>query len=144
MGFVLERTGFAMLVSIDAHPLSKVISITRWKWLACPCIGPTPAFKKYIHEATCELNQFLFTTRNWQRQPHLNVLTAISRKAYLVVLVIALDQVLHNASRFEDTDCFAVGESIGDGGNAAIGIDLQEPGFFLRVLGHVNAGDLVR
>jgi hypothetical protein len=51
-----------------------------------------------------------------------------------VVGIVALDEVLHDGARLEQVDGLAVGEGVGQGGNAAIGVDGEEPGLFLRVL----------
>ena len=38
---------------------------------------------------------------------------------------------------------FPVGEGVGDGGYAAIRVDFEEPGLFLRVLGEFDFVDFV-
>lgn len=52
--------------------------------------------------------------------------------------VVVLDQVLQDATRLEDINLLAIGESIGYGRNTAIGVDLEEPWFFLLVLAELD------
>ena len=54
----------------------------------------------------------------------LNGFSAAGWEADFVILVISLDQVLHDAAAFENADFFAVGEGVGDGGDSAIRINL--------------------
>lgn len=58
--------------------------------------------------------------------------------ADLVFGVIAFDKILHDAAALKEVDRLAIGEGVGDGGDAAVGVDGQEPGLFLRVLGNFN------
>ena len=48
------------------------------------------------------------------------------------------DLLLHDRSGFEQIDLLSIREGVGDGGDAAVGIDLEEPFFFLRVFGDVD------
>ena len=52
--------------------------------------------------------------------------------------VVLLDEILHNAARFEEADSLPVGEGVCQGRDAAIGVDGKEPRFFLRILGDVD------
>jgi hypothetical protein len=45
-------------------------------------------------------------------------------EADLVICVVPIDKVLHDASRFEQVDSLAVGEGIGECGDSSIRIDL--------------------
>jgi hypothetical protein len=54
--------------------------------------------------------------------------------ANLVLRIIPLDKVLHDAAALKQTDGIAIGEFVCQRGDAAIGVDLQEPRLFLRVL----------
>ena len=56
----------------------------------------------------------------------------------LVVRIVLLGEVLEDGAGFEDADLLAVGEGVGDGGDAAVGVDFEEPGFFLGVFGDVD------
>lgn len=80
--------------------------------------------------------------------------------ADLKVLIVCRNQILHHASRFEETDAFTIVEGIRHGRDAmevspgfvkpvarshspAIGIDFDEPRLFLSVLGDVNLVNVV-
>lgn len=71
------------------------------------------------------------------------VLAGSMRIRDLVFSIVAFDKVLHDGTGFEEADTIAIAEGIGQGGNAAIGVDGKEPGFFLRVLADVNLFSLV-
>jgi hypothetical protein len=60
----------------------------------------------------------------------------------LVVLVIAINKVLEDGTALEDADGLAVGELVSNGRNAAIGVDLEEPGLLLLIVTHANGVDL--
>jgi hypothetical protein len=74
---------------------------------------------------------------------HLIPLPRSPRETDLVLRVIAINQVLHDASRLEEIDRVAIGEGVGQGGNAAIGINRTEPGLFLGVFADVDFVDFV-
>ena len=42
--------------------------------------------------------------------------------------VVAVDQVLHDGAALKQADGRAVGEGVGQRGDAAVGVDLKEPG----------------
>ena len=44
-----------------------------------------------------------------------------------MVLVIAIDEVLEDGTALEDAEGLAVGELVSQGGNATVGVDLEEP-----------------
>ena len=67
---------------------------------------------------------------------HLVALARAGRVADFVLdVVILLDEVLHYGAGFEEADCAAIGEGVGEGGDAAVGVDTEEEGLFLGVLG---------
>lgn len=49
----------------------------------------------------------------------------------LIVLVVPVDKVLHDAARFEELQLLSVGQDVGQGRDAAIGIDFEVPWFLL-------------
>lgn len=55
-----------------------------------------------------------------------------------VLGVVLLDEILHYAPRFEQSDCLPVVECIGQSGDPSVGVDGEEPGFFLGIVGDVN------
>ncbi len=57
---------------------------------------------------------------------------------FVVDAVVLLDEVLHDGAGFEEADRAAVGEGVGEGGDAAVGVDGEEEGLFLGVLGYVD------
>lgn len=57
---------------------------------------------------------------------------------FVVDAVVLLDEVLHDGAGFEEADRLAVREGVGEGGNAAVGVDGEEEGLFLGVLGYVD------
>lgn len=61
-----------------------------------------------------------------------------------MLAIIPIDEVLHNAPALENANRLAIGELIRQSRDAAVGIDLQEPGFFLCVLLERDFGHLVR
>lgn len=67
---------------------------------------------------------------------HLPVLARAARVRHLVLGVVAVDQVLQDGSALEDADGLAVREGVGNGRDAAVGVDLEEP----RLLLTVNTG----
>jgi hypothetical protein len=62
------------------------------------------------------------------------VLTGVLCIRNLVVLVVAINNVFKDGSAFKDTDLLPIGPCIRDGGNSAIGVDLQEPRLFLLIV----------
>lgn len=61
----------------------------------------------------------------------------------LVLRIVALNQVLHDASRLEQVDGLSVSELVSQCRDAAIGIDRKEPVFLLRVLADIDLLDFV-
>lgn len=57
--------------------------------------------------------------------------------------IVAVGEVLQNTAGFEDIDRLAVGKLISYGGNTAIGVDFEEPWFFLFVLTELELFDFV-
>jgi hypothetical protein len=47
---------------------------------------------------------------------------------HLVLRVVAVDQVLHDGAALKQADGRPVGEGVGQRGDAAVGVDLEEPG----------------
>lgn len=60
-----------------------------------------------------------------------------------VLGIIAVYQVLHDASRLEEIDCLAIRERVSQGGYTAIRIDGTKPRFFLGVFANLDLVDLV-
>jgi hypothetical protein len=60
-----------------------------------------------------------------------------------VLRVVVLDQVLQDATRLEDINLLAIGESISYGRNTPIWVDLKEPWIFLLVLAELDLLDFV-
>lgn len=58
--------------------------------------------------------------------------------ADVVICVVLFHQILHNGTRFEEVDCFTVGEGVGQRWNAAIWVDGKKPRFLLNVFGDIN------
>ena len=79
------------------------------------------------------------------KQPivHLVVLASPLGVRDLVLGVVTLNEILHDASRLEQVDGLAIGELVGQGRNAAIGVDGEEPVLLLRVLGNIDLLNLV-
>lgn len=61
----------------------------------------------------------------------------------LVVLVVAINEVLQNSTALKDANLLAV-QRICEGGDAAIGVDLQEPLLLLLILSHLDGVHLRR
>lgn len=57
--------------------------------------------------------------------------------------IVLLDEVLHYTPRLEEADQLAVIEGVCQSRNAAVGVDFEEPGLFLGVLGDVDFVDFV-
>jgi hypothetical protein len=62
----------------------------------------------------------------------------------LVLCVVAVDEVLLDASGFEDGDGCAVREGVCECGNAAVGVYGEVPGLFVLNCGQVYVDLLVR
>lgn len=58
----------------------------------------------------------------------LPVLARAGGVGHLVVLVVAVDEVLQDAAALEDADGLAVIERVCESRDAAVGVDLEEPG----------------
>ncbi len=74
---------------------------------------------------------------------HLVVFTRARGKADTVVTVVLLDQILEDAAGLEDADRLAVGEGVGDGRDAPVRVDLEEPRLLLSVGRDVDVLNLV-
>lgn len=59
-----------------------------------------------------------------------------------MILVIAINKILQNGARLKNANLFTV-ESVGHGGDAAVGVDLEEPRLLLLVLAHLDGVHLV-
>lgn len=60
----------------------------------------------------------------------------------LVVLVVPLHEVLQDGAALKDANLLAV-QGICEGGNAAIGVDVEEPLLLLLILHHFNVVHLL-
>lgn len=60
----------------------------------------------------------------------------------LVFRVVAFHKVLHDGAALEEADGRAVREDIGQCGDAAVGVNFEEPGLLLLILAEVDGGDL--
>ena len=49
--------------------------------------------------------------------------------------------LLHDGSGFEQIDLLTIREAVGEGRDAAVGVDLEEPFFFLGIFGDVDFFD---
>ena len=56
----------------------------------------------------------------------------------LVVLIVLLSQIHQYTPALEQTNCLSIVEGVREGGDAAVWVDLEEPGFFLLVGGDVD------
>ena len=72
------------------------------------------------------------------------VISAALGKRELVLRVVTLSQILQDAASLKDPDRLAVVESVHDGRNAPIGVDLKIPRFFLAKSADVNVLYFVR
>lgn len=61
-----------------------------------------------------------------------------------MVLVVRLDEILEDRAGLEDVQRTAGEGGVGDGGNAPVGVDFEEPGLLLGVLGEGVGVDFVR
>lgn len=73
---------------------------------------------------------------------HLPVLRRVARVRHLVVLVVAVYKVLENGSALKDANGLAIRPLVGDGGDAAVGVNLEEPRLLLFILAHLDGMDL--
>jgi hypothetical protein len=74
---------------------------------------------------------------------HFVPLTSTLGETDLVVRVVAIHEVLHDATGFEEVDSLAVSKGVGECWDTAIGIDSTEPGLLLGVFADVDFVDLV-
>lgn len=61
----------------------------------------------------------------------------------LVILVIPGDEVLQDGATLKDADGLPVLGGVGDGRDAAVGVDLEEPGLLLLVVLEADGAHLV-
>lgn len=80
-----------------------------------------------------------------EKQPvvHLVVLPRAFGETDLVLCIVALDEVLHDATALEEVDRFAISEGICQSWNPAIRVDGSKPGLLLGVLADVDFLDFV-
>ena len=64
-------------------------------------------------------------------------------ETYLMLLIILLSQIHEYTPALEQPDCLAIFKSVGERWDAAIGVDLEKPRFFLLVGGDVDVFGLV-
>lgn len=55
-----------------------------------------------------------------------------------MVSVVCVNQILHDGPRFEQPNLAAVGVEVGQRWEATVGIDTQEPGFLVSILGGID------
>jgi len=79
-----------------------------------------------------------------QPAPHLHTFPASLGITQLVLSIIPVNKVLHDTAALKHPDSLPVSEPVSKSRDAAVGVDIQEPLFFLRVLGDVDLGVLVR
>jgi vesicle coat complex subunit len=83
--------------------------------------------------------QYTMNVKNvWRKTTHLDILPGSSWVADLVLGIVAINKVLHDASTLEQSDRLAIRERVGQGGDAAIGVDGEEPRFLLGTVGSVE------
>ena len=56
----------------------------------------------------------------------------------MIDAVILLNEVLHDRAGFEEADRLAIGKGIGEGGDAAVGVNGEKKGLFLSILAQVD------
>jgi hypothetical protein len=80
-----------------------------------------------------------------EKQPvvHLVVLPRAFGEADFVLCVVALNEVLHDATALEEIDSLAISEGVGQSWDSSIGVDGSEPGLFLGVFADVDFVDFV-
>lgn len=59
-----------------------------------------------------------------------------------MVLVIPVHEILQDRAALKDAERRAVGPGVRDGGDAAVGVDVEEPLLLLLVLAQVDGADL--
>lgn len=59
-----------------------------------------------------------------------------------MILIIAVYEILQNSTAFENAECFAVFVLVCEGGDAAVGVNFQEPRLLLLILRHLDSVDL--
>lgn len=57
----------------------------------------------------------------------------------LVIRVVLCNQIQENSTALKDLDLVTILVFVSEGGNATVGVNLQEPSFFLFVLGKVQS-----
>lgn len=60
----------------------------------------------------------------------------------LVIRVIFGNQIQENSTTLENLDLITILVLVSEGGNTTVGVDVQEPGFLLFMLGKVQSYDL--
>jgi hypothetical protein len=118
--------------------------------LPSPWVGYTKHILVPLHdnlvlalEEMCVLTRLSLHRSNaciHEEQPivHLIVLPGAFGETDLVFWVIAIYEILHDASRLEEVDGFAIGKGVGYGRDATIGVNGAEPWLFLRVFADVD------
>lgn len=56
--------------------------------------------------------------------------------------IVPFHEILEDRTALKHTNLLAVGQRVRYGGDAAIGVDFQEPGLFLLIVHHVDGADL--
>ena len=59
-----------------------------------------------------------------------------------MVLVVTVDEVLEDGSGLEDANGLAIGPCVSEGGNAAVGVDFEEPWLLLGVVSQLDGNNL--
>ena len=60
-----------------------------------------------------------------------------------MIRVVTINEVLHDASAFEQSNDFTIFVDVGKGWNAAVWVDFLEPIRFLLVVRYVNLPDII-
>lgn len=55
-----------------------------------------------------------------------------------MVSVVCVNQILHDGPRFEQPNLAAVGVEVGQRGEATVGVDSEERGFLVSILGGID------
>jgi hypothetical protein len=136
-----ERRGPWDVASIKTFMLSLVSNIGHRLPVVSEASGA--AYRRKITLTRLSLHRAHSSVLEEEPVVRLIPLPRALRKANLVFGIIAFHQVLHDASRLEEIDWFAVGEGVSQCWNAPIGVDSAEPRFFLGIFADLDLLGLV-
>lgn len=138
-------------LAVNSHICSRpgILLPSPWAGYTKHILVPLQDNLVLTSEEVCVLTRLSLHRSNaciHEEQPivHLIVFPGAFGETDLVFWIIAIYEILHDASRLEEVDGFAISKGVGYGRDATIGVNGAEPWLLLRVFADVDLVGFIR